>query len=292
MNGSLHGAFPGGGGEWAPKTWGSRPPAGRFATPLGRRAASPRRFPGPGRQGKRACPPRAGSLHCSAVTPERLRNPTRLAPAGRLGRAALLGVLLAAAVSLGATPNGTRPGTGPLVIPPHPPLYLALHQGGQPAHPRGRRVRRAGPRLARGPRAAHLPAERGRDTAPLRRPPRPRAHELLRDRRPGRPPGRARTARARPRAHLPRAPSLLAERGERPARAPVRQGDPGHALDGDRPDPGGAGRQGGGARRVPDPAPRARGSAAPLLSPERALRPGQVARVGRHRGGALRWRTR
>ena len=47
-----------------------------------------------------------------------MRNPNHLAPAARAGRAALLGVLLAAAVSLGATPNGTRPGTGALVIPP------------------------------------------------------------------------------------------------------------------------------------------------------------------------------
>jgi len=76
-------------------------------------------IPGAGPPGERACPPRAGSLHCCAVTPdERLRNPNRLAPAVRLGRAALLGVLLAAAVSLGAAANGTRPGTGPLVIPP------------------------------------------------------------------------------------------------------------------------------------------------------------------------------
>src|SRR5881409_392657 len=95
----------------------------------------------------------------------------------------------------------------------HQPLHLALHQGGQPARARRRRVRRAGPRLARGPRAAQLPPERGRDPAPLRRPPRPRAHELLRDRRAGCPPGRARAARAPPRAHLPRPPSHLAERG-------------------------------------------------------------------------------
>src|SRR5712664_1917581 len=84
---------------------------------LGRRAASPRGFPGPGRLGS-ALAPRAGSLHSCAVTPERLRNPNHLASAARLARAALLGVLLAAAVSLGATPNGTRPGTGALVIPP------------------------------------------------------------------------------------------------------------------------------------------------------------------------------
>ena len=76
-------------------------------------------IPGPGPPGERACPPRAGSLHCCAVTPEeRLRNPNRLAPAVRLGRAALLGVLLAAAVRPGATSNGTRPGTRSLVIPP------------------------------------------------------------------------------------------------------------------------------------------------------------------------------
>src|SRR5438034_228370 len=48
----------------------------------------------------------------------------------------------------------------------HQPLHLALHQGGQPARARRRRVRRAGPRLARGPRAAQLPPERGRDPAP------------------------------------------------------------------------------------------------------------------------------
>src|SRR3989441_4749496 len=75
-------------------------------------------IPGPGPPGERACPPRAGSLDCCAVTLERLRNPNRIAPAARLGRAALLGVLLAAAVSLGATANGTRRGTGALIIPP------------------------------------------------------------------------------------------------------------------------------------------------------------------------------
>src|SRR2546427_6458238 len=118
MKGSLHAAFPGGAGERARRTRGPRPPgAGRFATPWG--GARPHLVDSrAGPPGERACTPRAGSLHCCAVTPERLRNPTRLAPAGRLGRAALLGVLLAAAVSLGATPNGTRPGTGPLVIPP------------------------------------------------------------------------------------------------------------------------------------------------------------------------------
>src|SRR5207253_10468239 len=72
------------------------------------------------------------------------------------------------------------PTSHPQAHPPPPPADL-LHHGGQPAPPRGRRVRRARSRLARGPPAAHLPAERGRDTAPLRRPPRPRAHELLRD---------------------------------------------------------------------------------------------------------------
>ena len=54
-----------------------------------------------------------------------MRNPNRIAPAARLGRAALLGVLLAAAVGLGAPSNGTRPGTGPLVIPPITTLALA-----------------------------------------------------------------------------------------------------------------------------------------------------------------------
>ena len=118
MNGSLHAAFPGGTGERAPRTRGPRPPgAGRFATPWG--GARPHLVDSrPGPPGERACPPRAGSLDCCAVTLERLRNPNRIAPAARLGRAALLGVLLAAAVSLGATPNGTRPGTGALVVPP------------------------------------------------------------------------------------------------------------------------------------------------------------------------------
>ena len=118
MKGSLHAAFPAEPGSGR-REQGARAHRGRGASPHpGAARGLTSWIPGPGSPGERACPPRAGSLHSCAVTPERLRNPNHLASAARPARAALLGVLLAAAVSLGATPNGTRPGTGALVIPP------------------------------------------------------------------------------------------------------------------------------------------------------------------------------
>ena len=67
-------------------------------------------------------PAARGERTFGGVAPE--RNPTRLLPAARRGRASLLGVLLVAAVGLGAAPDGARPGPGALVIPRSPRVLV------------------------------------------------------------------------------------------------------------------------------------------------------------------------
>src|SRR5436309_14544363 len=70
----------------------------------------------------RGLPAARGERTFGGVAPE--RNPTRLLPAARRGRASLLGVLLVAAVGLGAAPDGARPGPGALVIPRSPRVLV------------------------------------------------------------------------------------------------------------------------------------------------------------------------